>query len=207
MDTTARTTRLTPAAAALVLALGACAGSVAFAAPPAPAPADAVETVLQAEVAVRGTVTAIDAAQRLVTLDTATGARVLPVDPRVADLEHLRVGDVIDVRYHRSVLFDIQPAGSAEPGAYMAESGRRADRDAGVPERIGEQEVMVLAEVIEVDGKAGSFSVKGLDGAVHTLHAEQPAHVAAVGRIRVGDMLRVRFREGLAISLEQAAGH
>ena len=205
MNTSASIARLTPATAALALALGAFAGGVALASEPQAGAQ--VETMVQAEVSVRGTVTAIDAAQRLVTLDTATGTRQLPVDPRVADFEQLRVGDVIDVRYHRSILFDIQPAGSAEPGAYIAEQGRRADRDQGVPARIGEQEVTVLAEVIEVDGHAGSFTVKGPSGSVRTLHAEKPEHVEAVGRIRVGDLLRVRFREGLAVSLAQVEMH
>ena len=202
MDTTALISRLIPAVAALSLALGAVVGGEARAAGQA---ADtAVERVLQAEVSVRGTVTAIDVAQRLVTLDTGTGLRVLPVDPRVADLEHLRTGDVIDVQYHRSILFDIQPAGSAEPGAYIAEDGRMAE---GVPGRIGEQEVTVLATVVEVDGKAGSFSVQGPAGNIRTLHAEKPEHVEAVGRIKVGDLLRVRFREGLAVSLAKVEMH
>ncbi len=203
MNTTARTV-LTPAVAALALALGSFTGSALA---NDQAPAAPVETIVQAEVAVRGVVTAIDVEQRLVTLDTATGTRELPVDPRVADLEHLHVGDVIDVSYHRSILFDIQPAGSAEPGAYIAEKGRMADRDEGVPARIGEQEVTVLAEVIEVDAQAGSFSVRGPGGSVRTLHAEKPEHIEAVGRIRVGDMLRVRFREGLAVSLARVEMH
>lgn len=200
MKTTARTARLLSASTALALAIGAITATTsAFAAEPGTG--ERVETIVQAEVAVRGTVQAIDIEQRLVTLETATGTRVLPVDPRVTGLDQLRVDDVIDVRYHRSVLFDIKPAGSAEPGAYIAESGRRADRDQGIPDRIGEQEVTVIAEVIEVDGQAGSFTVKGANGGVHTLHAEEPGHREEVASIKVGDLLRVRFREGLAVSL------
>ena len=206
MTTTACLARTIPATAALALAIGAFAGTGAALASGQDA-GSRVETVVQAEIAVRGEVTAIDRDARLVTLETGTGSRILPVDPRVADFEHLRVGDVIDVRYHRSVLFDIQPAGSAEPGAYIAEEGRRADRDLGVPARIGEQEVTVLAEVVEVDAERGNFSVQGPDGSVRTLHAEKPDHRAAVGRIRVGDLLRVRFREGLAVSLAKVEMH
>lgn len=199
MNTTARLAHLIPVTA-LALALGSLAGTGSALASGQEGAAP-VETIVEAEVAVRGTVKAIDVAQRLVTLETASGTRELPVDPRVADFEHLRVGDVIDVRYHRSVLFDIQPAGSAEPGAYISEAGRLADRDQGVAAVIGQQEVTVLAEVVEVDGTAGSFTVQGPDGDVRTLHAERPEHVEAVGRIKVGDMLRVRFREGLAVAL------
>ena len=149
MDAIAPLFRRIPGALALVLGIvaGGGAGPAGAQTPAAPAESTSVETVVEAEVAVRGIVTAIDAAQRLVTLDTGTGSRVLPVDPRVADLDRLAVGDVIDMRYHRSVLFDIKPAGSAEPGAYIAESGRRADRDQGIPDRIGEQEVTLQGTV------------------------------------------------------------
>ncbi|GHD67193.1 hypothetical protein GCM10007164_07060 [Luteimonas padinae] len=208
MTTTARLARTIPATAALALAIGAFAGSGgALASGQEAGTGSRVETVVQAEVAVRGEVTAIDREARLVTLETGTGSRILPVDPRVADFEHLRVGDVIDVRYHRSVLFDIQPAGSAEPGAWIGEEGRTADRDQGVPARIGEQEVTVLAEVVEVDAEHGNFTVKGPNGSVRTLQAEKPEHRAEVGRIRVGDLLRVRFREGLAVSLAKVELH
>ena len=202
LDTNARLSRLFRVAA-LALALGLPAGALASG-QAAEAP---VETLVQAEVSVRGTVTAIDGEQRVVTLETGTGLRELPVDPKVAGLEQLRVGDVIDVRYHRSILFDIQPAGSAEPGAYISEEGRVVDHDAGVPARIGQQVVTVLAEVVEVDARAGSFSVRGPAGNVRTLHAEKPEHVEAVARIRVGDLLRVRFREGLAVALARVEMH
>jgi len=166
-----------------------------------------VETIVQEEVAVRGVVVAIDAGQRLLTLDTGTGTRVLPVAPRVVGLDTLREGDVIDVRYHRSILFDIQPAGSAEPGAYIAEDGRPVEDGRDGAGRVGEQEVTVLARVVEVDGGAGEFTVQGPSGATRTLHAETPEHREAVRRIRVGDLLRVRFREGLAVSLVPVEAH
>lgn len=202
LDTNARLPHLLRVAS-LALALGLSAAALASdQAVEAP-----VETLVEAEVSVRGTVTAIDVANRLVTLETGTGLRALPVHPEVADLEHLRVGDVIDVRYHRSILFDIQPAGTAEPGAYISEEGRAVDRDEGVPARIGQQVVTVLAEVVEVDASAGSFSVRGPAGNVRTLHAETPRHVEAVARIRVGDLLRVRFREGLAVALARVEMH
>lgn len=161
------------------------------------------ETLVQDEVALRGVVADIDVEGRRITLDTAAGTRVLPVGPKVPGLDRVRAGDVVDVRYHRSVLFDLQPAGSAEPGAYISESGRPAAQG-GV---VGEQQVTVLATVIEVDATAGTFSVQGPSGNVRLLRAETPEHRAAVARIRVGDLLRVRFREGVAVSLARVEQH
>lgn len=166
-------------------------------------PPAGVETVVEDEIAVRGEVTAIDLEGRRITLDTASGRRVLAVAPQVPALERLRVGDVVDVRYHRSILFDIQPGGSAEPGAYISESGR-SPGGTGV---VGEQQVTVLATVVEVDPAAGTFTVQGPSGNVRLLRAETPGHRAAVARIRVGDLLRVRFREGLAVSLAPVEMH
>lgn len=191
MNTTARTVSLIPAAVA-ALALAAC--SVATGSGPASAQAAApqTETIVQTEISVRGVAKAIDAGQRLLTLETATGLREFSVDGGVAGLDHVHAGDVVDVRYQRSILFDMQPAGSAEPGAYFADSGEA-----------GGEQVTVLAEVFEVDGTAASFSVKGPSGDVRTFHAEEPVHVEAVRGIKIGDMLRVRFREGVVVSLEK----
>jgi len=161
-----------------------------------------VETIVEADATVRGRIAAIDVDERRLTLETGTGTRVLPVDPDVPGLEHLHVGDLVDVRYHRSMLFDIQPAGSGQPGAYMRQDVHPVDRG-----QAGEQEVTVLATVIEVDGAAGAFTVQGATGSVRTLRAEKPEHREAVKRIRVGDLLRVRFREGLAVSVAQAELH
>ncbi|MEN1956484.1 hypothetical protein [Luteimonas changyuni] len=199
MDTK-RLAHLIPLAAALALASAAIAGEPSAEA--GQATSSDVETMVQAEVAVRGSVTAIDVEKRLVTLDTGTGTRVLPVDPRVTGIDELRVGDVVDVRYHRSVLFDIQPGGSAEPGAYISEGLHPSNGG-----QVGEQEVTVLAAVVEVDAASGAFTVQGPSGNVRTLHAETPEHREAVGRIKVGDLLRVRFREGLAVSVAQAELH
>lgn len=171
--------------------------------PDGAAPPAGAETVVQDEVALRGVVAAVDVEGRRITLDTAAGSRVLPVGPGVPGLDRIRVGDVVDVRYHRSVLFDVQPAGSAEPGAYISEAGRPAAQG-GV---VGEQQVTVLATVVEVDAAAGTFSVQGPSGNVRLLRAETPEHRAAVARIRVGDLLRVRFREGVAVSLAQVEQH
>lgn len=195
--------RCRPLSVALLLAL---APALAFAAPPA-APDHRVETLVQAEIAVRGMVTAVDLGQRIVTLETGTGTRALAVDPAVAQLEDLAIGDVIDVRYHRSILFDIQPAGSAEPGAWISERARDLGGVDGPGTQVGEQEVTVVATVIEVDGDAGTFTVQGPSGNVRTLHAETADHREAVKRIRTGDLLRVRFREGMAVSLAPVELH
>lgn len=192
MTSTARQARLIPAAAALALAVGAVAGGI----PAASAQQDAprTETAVQTEVSVRGTVKDVDAAERLLVLETATGLRELPVDPGVAGLDGLAAGDKVDVRYQRSVLFDIQPAGSGEPGAYIANTGE-----------VGGEIVTALAEVIEVDGEAGSFTVQGPGGTVRSFHAEAAVHVEEIRRIKVGDMLRVRFRQGVAVAVDKVA--
>lgn len=188
-------TRATLIATGLALSATACATDVARS---APAP---VEEVVQAEVAFRGTVSAIDPAARLVTVTGEEGTRVFPVDPRVEGLERLRIGDLVDIRYHRSVLFDIQPEGAAEPGAYIAEDGRVLDDGPGDAARVGEQEVTVLAPVVAVDVAAHRFTVRGVDGEPHALEAHTPEHREALQRIKVGDMLRVRFREAAAVAI------
>jgi hypothetical protein len=193
--------RLPNATRAVLIATGLALSTVACAGGPGQAAQPQVEEHVQADVTLRGTVTAIDLPARAVTVATEEGTRVFPVDARVEGLERLRIGDVIDLRYHRSVLFDIQPEGAAEPGAYIAEDGHALDGTPADAARVGEQEVTVLAPVVSVDAAAHRFTVRGVDDALHVLEAHTPAHREALQRIKVGDMLRVRFREAVAVSV------
>lgn len=186
----------------LLLPLGACA-STAQEGQPAPDAAQvpaAGERMVEAEVAWQGRVTDVDAGARLVTLREADGReRTFRIDPEVQRLDQVRVGDMVEVFYQRSLVFDMTPAGSAEPGAYIWQDEQHPD-----PERPGvvdREVVTVLAPLVAVDAGAGTISVRGPRGAVRVLEVEEPRHRAALSGLEAGDMLRIQFRRLLAVRL------
>lgn len=185
----------------LLVPLGACAGSGQER--PQRSAAAAQERVVEAEVAWQGTVTAVDAGERLLTLRDAGGEeRTLRVDEQVQRLERMQVGDRVEAYYRRSLVFDMQPGGSAEPGAYIWQDEQHPD-----PERPGivdRELVVVLAPLVAVDAVANTISVRAPNGSVQVLDVEQPRHREALAGLRVGDLLRIQFRRLLAVRVTSA---
>ena len=99
-----------------------------------------------------------------------------------------------------AVTVDIQPAGGAEPGAYI-----KRDEDVartGERPRAGAAEVVtVLAPIRAIDTKNNTITVEGPRGNVVTLDVRKPEHQARLGQLKVGDMLRVAFTEAAAVQV------
>ena len=158
----------------------------------------AEERMVESEVAWEGRVTALDVAGRLVSVRDAAGEeRTLRVDEQVQRLEQMEVGDLVQVYYRRALVFDMQPAGSAEPGAYIWEDEQHPD-----PERPGvvdREVVVVLSPLVAIDTAANTLSVRAPNGSIHVLDVEEQRHREALPRLREGDLLRIQFHRLLAV--------
>ena len=186
----------------LLLPLSACAGVDArrSAAPDVPAAptAGTAEQVVEAEIAWQGTVTAVDAGERLVSLRDAQGEeRTFRIEEQVQRLESMQPGDRVEVYFRRSLVFDMKPAGSAEPGAYIWEDARHPDP--GRPGVIDRELVVVLAPLVAIDTQANTLSVRAPNGDVHVLEVREPGHREALPGLEVGDLLEIQFRRVLAV--------
>jgi len=192
----------TPLALCLLLPLSACAGADSQRADaPATESAQAAsgqEQVVEADIAWQGTVTAVDAQARLVTLRDADGEeRTFRIEEQVRQLESVQPGDRVEVYFHRSLVFDMQPAGSAEAGAYIWEDEQRPDPDRpGVVER---EVVVVLSPLVAIDTQGHTISVESPNGSIQVLEVREPRHRESLPDLEVGDMLRIQFRRLLAV--------
>lgn len=156
------------------------------------------EQIVEAEIAWQGTVTAIDANERLVTLRDGQGElRTFQIDEQVERLESMRVGDRVEAYFHRSLVFDMQPAGSAEPGAYIWEDAQHPDP--GKPSVLERELVVVVAPLVAIDTKENTLSVRSPNGSIQVLEVREPRHREALSGLEVGDLLQVQFRRVLAV--------
>jgi hypothetical protein len=175
---------------------------IAFAAGCASTPADEGPSETAAvEVTAEGEVVALDSPSRLFTVRDSAGNEVqVHADETVRNFEQIRVGDVVTLDYVRAVTVDIQPAGSAKPGAYI-----KQDQDVaktGERPRLGTREVVtVLAPIRAIDTANNTVTVEGPRGNVVTLDVVRPEHQARLGQLKVGDMLRVAFTEAAAVQV------
>ncbi len=188
-----------PLVLCLLLPLAACAsGASQPGATLQDPPARGSEEVVEAEIAWEGTVTAVDADERLVTLRDAQGEqRTFRIEEQVERLDTMEVGDRVQVYFRRALVFDMQPAGSAEPGAYIWEDARHPDP--GRPGVIDRELVVVLAPLVAIDTQANTLSVRAPNGDVHVLEVREPGHREALPGLEVGDLLEIQFRRVLAV--------
>ena len=157
--------------------------------------------VAAVQITASGTVTAIDTPNRLITVRNQNNEEVqVHADETVRNFDQIRVGDVVSLDYTRSIAVDIQPAGSAEAGAYIKEDEDVAKL--GEKPRAGVSEtVTVLAPILAIDTTNNTITVKGPRGNVVELDVVRPEHQARLSQLKVGDILRVAFTEAVAVSV------
>lgn len=180
---------LVPLVLALALGIG-CSSTPADAGP---------QEVAAVQLTVEGEVTKIDTPSRLITVRGPDGNEVeVHADDTVRNFSQVRVGDRVTLDYLRSVTVDIQPAGSAEPGAYIKQKQDIAKT--GERPRVGAAEVVtVLAPIRAIDVANNNITVEGPRGNVVTLDVVKPEHRARLPQLKVGDMLRIAFTEAAAV--------
>ncbi|HEY5802417.1 MAG TPA: hypothetical protein VIT90_01805 [Lysobacter sp.] len=191
---TSSLSRALPLSLALSLAL---ATACSTATPASTGPSETVAMNVQAT----GKIVDLDTPSRLVTIETADGRQVqVHADETVRNFNQIRVGDVVQIDYVNAVTVDIQPAGSAEPGAYIKEDQDIAK--AGDKPRYGESQVVtVLAPIEAIDTVNNTITVKGPRGNVVTLDVKKPEHQARLKNLKIGDMLRIAFTEAAAVQI------
>ncbi|HEY5851099.1 MAG TPA: hypothetical protein VIT62_10105 [Lysobacter sp.] len=193
---TSSLSRALPHALTLALTL-ALATACSTATPASTGPSETVAMNVQAT----GKIIDIDTPSRLVTIENEAGKQVqVHADETVRNFNQIRVGDVVQIDYVNAVTVDIQPAGSAEPGAYIKEDQDVAKT--GDKPRYGESQVVtVLAPIEAIDTVNNTITVKGPRGNVVTLDVKKPEHQARLKNLKVGDMLRIAFTEAAAVQI------
>jgi hypothetical protein len=150
---------------------------------------------------VSASVVAIDKATRTISLKGPKGnVQEVECGDEVKNFAQIKVGDVVTVRYLESLTLELKKTGSSamsrkdEEAAAGAKAGQKP---AGV---VGRQ-VTVMANVVAVDPKAKTISLKGPKGNVIDLPVQNPEQFKVV---KVGDQVEAIYTEALAISVEAA---
>ena len=148
---------------------------------------------------VHGTVTAVDKAEKLVTIQVPNGQTfVLKVDnPR--NLDAASVGAGIVVRYYEAVTVRKKRTGESLPALSM-NGGIVTAKAGGVPGAVAEEHVNVVVSVVRVDKASGTVTIKGVDGSMETAKANNPK---VLSQLKAGDDLVITASRATAISLDK----
>ena len=146
------------------------------------------------------TVTAIDKATRKVTLKNAQGKTFEVVaGDEVKNFDQIKVGDALVVQYVQALTLEVTKGGGLRSSTQTSDTAQAKPGER--PGAAGAREVTVTADVLAVNPKAMTITVRGPNGNVVDLKVKNPDHFKAV---KVGDQIQAVYVEALAIAVEPA---
>jgi hypothetical protein len=152
-------------------------------------------------VEVRAVVVGLDKAARTLDLKGPKGRVVtLAASDEVKNFDQIQLGDHVVVRYMRALTLELKKTGSGimersdTSDAARAKPGER-------PAVAAARQVHVMANVVAVNAKTKTVTLKGPKGNLVDLVMEDPKQVAMVKK---GDQVEAVYTEALAVSVEAA---
>ena len=162
----------------------------------APGKAAAAQTVKAT-----ATVESVDKATRTVTLKLANGTtRSIVAGDEVKNFNQIKLGDDVVVQYVRALTLTLMKSGSKETSVDVKTDAVRSKAGEQPGAAVGRQ-VQVVANVVAVDKKAKTVTLKGPRGNTVDLVLEDPKQLELVKK---GDQVDAVYTEAVAISLEAA---
>jgi len=152
-------------------------------------------------VQVSAQVVSIDKATRTVTLKGPQGNTVdIVAGDEVKNFDQIKLGDFVVARYLQALTLELRKTKVKAGEPTVREEAVRA-RAGERPAAAGAREVTAIADVIGVDPKKSTITLKGPRGNVVTLDVKNPDQFKVVKK---GDQVEVTYTEALALSVEPA---
>jgi hypothetical protein len=176
-----------------------CAASsmtIAAAQPADPVRVENVETVT-------ATVESLDVDKRMIELRSDEGTRTVQVPPEVRNLEQVRVGDQVVVRYYEGLAAQFKKPGEAAPVGVIDATTSKARQPQGARPGAGVANVVTTTVVIEaVDQPSSSVTFTGPAGMTRTVAVKDPKVQQFIGTLKKGDEVELTYTEALAVTVE-----
>ena len=146
-------------------------------------------------------VVGIDKATRTVTLKGPKGNVVdIVAGDEVKNFDQIKLGDFVVARYAEALTLELRKTKVKAGEPTVREEAARA-KPGERPAVAGAREVTAIADVIAVDAKKSTITLKGPRGNVVTLNVQNPDQFKVVKK---GDQVEVTYTEALALSVEPA---
>jgi len=190
----------------LAVAVAAATASFAYGQAQSPTGAAIVGTapgkgVAMQHVKATATVEGVDAAKRTVTLKNARGeVRTITAGPEVRNFDQIKVGDSVTIEYVEGFALELKKDGKAVVGRSEVKSLERSD-PGKKPGGMATREITAVADVVNVDAKKSTVTVKNKEGETFDLNIRDPEQLKL---IKKGDQIQATYTEAVAVSLKPA---
>ena len=158
----------------------------------------ATQTVKKSQSATAtATIQAIDKANRLVTLRDETGAEdMMQVGPAMKRFDELKVGDKVKVTYIESLVLQVRkPGDPVKPSSDV----KLTKGEGASPSATLSSQLTTSVEVLAIDQKLPSITVKTANGRTVTRKVEDPKNLEGV---KVGDKIDITYTQAALMSVE-----
>jgi len=162
------------------------------------------KAVIAETVKVTVQITAIDKATRKVEMKGPEGKTFSVIaGEQVRNFDQLKVGDMVGIQYVEALTLELRKTGAAK--APTEQTAMVRAKPGETPAGAVGRQVTSTADVVKVDEKNSTISLKGPEGKVVELKVRNKDQFKVV---RVGDKVDVTYTEALAIAVEpvKAAG-
>ena len=160
------------------------------------------EVAVGEAIQLQGTVKSIDKQNKAVTVVGPQGNEVvITAGPEARNFDQIAIGDMVTLTYTQAVALELIPAGSGvAPGRQVTETVARAE-PGQKPAGVIQTTVRILANVVAVNPKAQTVTLKGPERTVE-LAVKDPAVLA---KVRVGQQVEAVFTEAIGLAVTPAA--
>ncbi len=158
------------------------------------------------EVTLQAKITAINPATRAVTLKGPKGDKVTVTAGPDVRIDMLKVGQTVNAQYYRSVAFVINPPqGGMGVPVSNDQFTQVTAQPVTAPGGVAVQVVKISGTVVGVDLSDNSISVVNPSGGqVYTIDVTNPARIAMLPSLNVGDTITAVVSQVLAVSITPA---
>jgi hypothetical protein len=155
---------------------------------------------------IQARISAIDAETRAVTLVGGSGETVSVIAGPAVRLEMLKVGDRVNAQFYRSVAFMVRPPAGGNGTPVSDDQMRQVlAQPAQAPGVAGIRLTKISGTIVGIDMAAHRVNlVDPTGGAIRSIDVTDPARIAMLGSLKVGDTVTAVVSEAFAVSIEPA---
>jgi len=146
-------------------------------------------------------VDAVDYSTRLVTLRDGAGTQIIHAGPEVRNLQQVKVGDLVVVRYKGAIAAEVVKPGTGMRGVEATSAAARA-APGERPFAGAAGQVRMTVKVWDVDPYQHWVEVTGPRGYNRRMNVVDPDAQAFLHGLKRGDEVAVTLTEAIAISVE-----